>query len=439
MISMHQIEQESTTRGTQSFIEHARSRGFFRAPTPTNVSPDFIVRKLATLNHGVTLQELTQVCSVIEQKLPQWKEEGKATFLKLSDLPRITLQFDPGTQNTYIHINGTRLLGAGGSKHVFPSILYAPPSLVAHAVAEVEPNDGTNSSDDDEDGCEKDQIRDSKFLRELNGLDGIVQTHTISPPRKQEDGSITYAWIQKLYNGDTLAHNPKIHKCSWKQRIDITIDLIQGLQNMHVRGICHGDLSLKQCLIHFEFTDNAAEEQKAFAAITDFGTSYRPSEKGKRASSSSSGSSPSDSSGSKSASSSSASSDSDKDEVEVLNVAAQAANPAKNPAEELAVRARLEKEYAKDIPGKPFAKAFKAEVNTLGAMLYKFIFNIECDLYQDLSCQQHRHQLEDRVDSLSFEEKVQLILLKMMSLSNSHGYTLQEALYALRALPESAS
>ncbi|HXF29350.1 MAG TPA: protein kinase, partial [Chlamydiales bacterium] len=229
---------------------------------------------LEKLPSGMTRRELFKTCLWLEQKREESIQKTKDEYRKREPLllPR-SVECVEGQIIIHLKQQGVKQLGRGYYKIVTPSLLYnvAPPQLVAQATSV--PYEGILNDDKNIRAYENEM----RFLKELNGLRGIVKTYCATKYTKEDGSPLRYSFVQKLYNGGTLQEQIdklQIDKGSLTagQRESVALYLLEGLHHIHERGILHLDLNSKQCLVD-------SSNGKVDAVIADFGRAVIPAER----------------------------------------------------------------------------------------------------------------------------------------------------------------
>lgn len=153
-------------------------------------APTSIVDKLAALNTGMSIEELTQLVFYIETL--KASERHTIIYLRKEEThaPR-TIEIDPAHDRIFIHLKTHNVpqIGKGAHKRVTYSILYHPeaPKLVACAIVE----------------DSKTTQREVALLQKFKGSEGIIDPLYISRHTKKS-GDVYYEIITPLYNKGSL-------------------------------------------------------------------------------------------------------------------------------------------------------------------------------------------------------------------------------------------
>ncbi|HXF29804.1 MAG TPA: serine/threonine-protein kinase, partial [Chlamydiales bacterium] len=375
---------------------------------------------LKQLDTGLRVEDLQKIERIIEKTYPEWRGAKQHAFIErdMPDVPR-TIEYDHVTGSVYIHLDifGVEMLGMGGTKCVCKSIVYNQPHFVAQAVATVKKYRSDSESEDidgelaetqseyNNEEIEQSLISENRFLRELNGLTGIVRTYTFSPRTVRKNDNIDYAWIQKLCNQGNLRDLAELPSFLLQQKIDIAADLIEGLMHAHDRGIVIDDANTGNFLAHID------ETRKASAAITDFEMAYRLFE----------------------------------NPTQIVTKIGQLKFLKKCDKTD-PTRLRVEQELAQDpkhdLPHNlPFGfYNFREDTAQLGVDLLGLFFDTDYN-EKAIDSQKARHEMEDQHEKLqregkqfSCKDQFRFVLLKLACWSQSCSLSLKEALQLLRRL-----
>lgn len=207
---------------------------------------------------GLTKHELFSLCLFIETKLSSHVKKGQLYLRKEKTKLARTIQYDPKTKRTFIHLkqHGIKRLGKGWHKVVTYSIMYSDknPELVANSVLELD----------------FDSRREVSILKRLKTQRGLAKTYSITTHAKKRSKKKVVSIIQKLYNAKSLHHyqqNPKI--LSREKVMHIAHDLLYGLEELHKHNLVHRDLHGGNILVE------RVKGGKYNAAIIDFGQTRR--------------------------------------------------------------------------------------------------------------------------------------------------------------------
>lgn len=241
-VSLNQMMQVAEKTGVEPFI---------RAIKATHN-----IRELSS-SLPIPKSEIFRISLFIEAELPHHLHSHGKTYLsrRNTGLER-TLEYDPETQLIFIHLKdrGVKELGHGEKKVVTKSILYDAdhPKLVARCSSTTK------------------MEKEMRALKLMQGANGIVELHACTE-RKLKDGQSIYNMMCQLYEGGTLskAFTDK-YPFSFKQKLYIARDLIEGLDAMHAKGLVHRDLSARNVLLDYP-KKGKRKERVIHAAIADFG------------------------------------------------------------------------------------------------------------------------------------------------------------------------
>lgn len=241
-VSLNQMMQVAEKSGVEPFI---------RALKATHN-----IRKLSS-SLPIPKSEIFRMALFIEAELPHHLHSHRKTYLsrRNTGLER-TLEYDPETQLVFIHLkdHGVKELGHGEKKVVTKSILYDVdhPKLVARCSSTTK------------------MEKEMRALKLMQGENGIVELHACTE-RKLKGGQKIYNMMCQLYEGGTLskAFTDK-YPFSFKQKLYIARDLIEGLDAMHTKGLVHRDLSARNVLLDYA-KKGKRKARVIHAAIADFG------------------------------------------------------------------------------------------------------------------------------------------------------------------------
>lgn len=204
---------------------------------------------------GIAKSELFRIALFIETELDKAIELYGTNYLsrRKTGLER-TLEYHPETKRLFIHLkdHGIDEVGRGVKKVVTKSILYdvENPEFVARC---------SSSSN---------MYEEMTALQYMQGSKGIVKLYGCSQ-RPAQDGSTVYSMFCKLYEGGTLSKAFKEkRKFSYKQKLSIARDLLEGLAALHSKGLVHRDLTTRNILLD---VDNSGKRVRYDAVIGDFG------------------------------------------------------------------------------------------------------------------------------------------------------------------------
>ncbi len=206
-----------------------------------------IIQKLAKLNTGLTIEELSILVPYVESI----RLSGRAMLSYLrkeaTQMPR-TIEIDPENDRIFIHLKRHNLekVGKGAHKVVTYSILYCPinPQLVACAIA-------------DDDTTTRNEIL---LLEKFRGVEGIIQPMFYALHVKKS-GKLVYEIITPLYNRGSLQtflkNNPK--QVPLEVKLQIARDILAASARLNSLGYVNRDNNKNNFFIH--------EENNVFKAI----------------------------------------------------------------------------------------------------------------------------------------------------------------------------
>jgi serine/threonine protein kinase len=209
-------------------------------------------------------KELFAISLFIETKMKRHLEKGRYYIKKERSKVARTIEHDPKTKRTFIHLKGHGVpkLGQGWHKKVTLSIMYdlQSPELVANCVC-------TDNS------CNK----EISILKKLKNKKGIVNTYAITQHKKRKGRQKVTSMIVKLYNGHSL-HHYQLHpeELTKKQQIIVARDLLCGLEQLHKHDLIHRDMHAGNFLID-KSKDPETGKMNVSAAIIDLGQAKKNS------------------------------------------------------------------------------------------------------------------------------------------------------------------
>ncbi|MDB6081158.1 MAG: hypothetical protein JWO53_430 [Chlamydiia bacterium] len=208
-------------------------------------------------NLGLKREDVLQLALFIESDLKVWITEKRYYLTKSKTGLARTIEYDPKSRNTFIHLGteGIEKIGEGWHKVVTKSILYSSekPEIVANCRTSLEDKEEMN------------------IIKSLQGIPGIVQGKAFITHRKNKTHEDKLEIILKLYNGGSLHRLQylKDQKFSLVEKMKIALDLLTGLSGMHAKGLIHRDLHSGNHLLDISYYPGGV--RKIDAAITDFG------------------------------------------------------------------------------------------------------------------------------------------------------------------------
>jgi serine/threonine protein kinase len=198
----------------------------------------------------LSVKELTQVVLFIEKEFSHCIQNGKYYIPKGQYNLPASIEFDPATKHTFIHARN--ILGMGGNKVVRKSIMYnrSHPQVVA-SCRQIHSNPNEQS-----------------ILRSLTNGKGIMPFYTALS--HEEDGSMQEFLICKLYKDRSFDQFlEKNRKLPIRDKLIIASQMLQALETLHSRNICHLDLKKNNFLIQ----KNPSKKKPYEVALSDFGLS----------------------------------------------------------------------------------------------------------------------------------------------------------------------
>ncbi len=241
------IEDEVSLTRMLELAEEINVEPFTRAIKATQN-----IRKIAK-NIAISKSELFRIALYIEAELDR---DTKGYLSRRKTGLERTIEFDPESNLVFIHLknHGVEELGHGVKKVVTKSILYdvTHPKLVARCSSKAK------------------MVKEMRALKLIQGSNGIVKLHACTE-RKMKDGQAVYDMLCHLYQGGTLSKAfTKKYPFSFKQKLHIARDLIEGLDAIHAKGLVHRDLSARNVFIDYE-KSGKRKLRHVRAAIGDFG------------------------------------------------------------------------------------------------------------------------------------------------------------------------
>jgi serine/threonine protein kinase len=175
---------------------------------------------IARTDFGFTQEQATAICQFIDQQRnahPGW--EHTIFTQQETHLPCI-IERNSSLKAFLIRLSDGGYIGEGYSKVVHKTILYGShPRVVAECTV------GDSGK------------KELQILEKLRGCKGIV------PFLGASERSGRYSIFLKYYPFGSLSHLLRTkRRLSVSQTAKIGQDIAQGLQNMHKKGLCHGDL-----------------------------------------------------------------------------------------------------------------------------------------------------------------------------------------------------
>ena len=208
------------------------------------------------IKHGLPKGELKAISHYIETILPRKIAEGTFYLNKEDTGLSRTIEYDPSTKQTFIHLKRKEIkeLGRGGAKTVTASILYGKkPQYVANSIFNI-----TAANE-----------REIHFIQQLKDAPGVVELISATTHRKAKTGEDVLQIITPLYiHGSLKSLMEKGPKLTFDEKISIMSDIFEGLGQMHDRGVAHGDIHQGNCLVG----PRDVPPRRYKAVLTDLGT-----------------------------------------------------------------------------------------------------------------------------------------------------------------------
>jgi serine/threonine protein kinase len=208
---------------------------------------------------GMARQEMLQTAFYIEKILPKYIQKGQNHREISVDRLSRTIDHDPHTGKTYIHVKnygGAELLGVGGFKIVAKAIRYdrVNPELVARA-----------SGDED---AVQDEVNALKLAK---GLPHVIQPQSIIPytsagtsHRKE------VAIFLKLFKPGALTSSTlscaTIESLAPAEKLQVAHDAAVGISELHSKGLIHRDIKPGNI-----FIDKNPTTKKIQTVVADLG------------------------------------------------------------------------------------------------------------------------------------------------------------------------
>ncbi|MBS0655264.1 MAG: hypothetical protein JSR46_05785, partial [Verrucomicrobia bacterium] len=176
---------------------------------------------------GIAKSDLFRIALFIETELDQRKASiGNYLSRRKTGLAR-TIEFDPEQYRIYIHLkrHNQKAIGRGSRKTVTKSIMYdiAAPEIVACCTSE----------------------------QPLQRTPEAIPIY--SSTEFTQKGKKFYSIMCKLYRDGSLAEKfTKKYTFSLKQKLDIALDLVTGLKQLHDQKCAHGNINPQKVLLDHE-------------------------------------------------------------------------------------------------------------------------------------------------------------------------------------------
>lgn len=174
-------------------------------------------------------------------------------FSKQKSTLAYSIEFDAKTHNYFILLDGKKsAIGKGKKKVVKKAILYdhKRPKLLAR---------GEEQQDD------KNELQITKALQ---GGRGLFQTHALCRTRRNQKNYNSY--YSKIYSPGSLQSILVVnYPLSTYEKIQIAAQSLQGLQTIHAKGIVHLDLGARNYFVNIP--KGAPGRRTIEACVADFG------------------------------------------------------------------------------------------------------------------------------------------------------------------------
>lgn len=167
-----------------------------------------------------------------------------------------SIEYDPESKYIFIHLktHGLDVLGRGFKKIVTKSILYdvEQPEVVARCSSQISMH------------------QEIAALKQMQGAAGIVKLYAST--QRLTDGNVkVYNLMCKLYRGGTLDKALKQnYTFTLQQKLDMALDLLMGLSELHARELVHRDVTSRNVLIDYE-KHGMRKSREIHAVIADLG------------------------------------------------------------------------------------------------------------------------------------------------------------------------
>lgn len=186
----------------------------------------------------------------IEKQLP-FDIFNKSYFTKNSLVPA-DIEYMSKTKNIYIHLPDR--VGRGHKKKVYKSIMYTIAN--SHVVARCMQKGSINS--------------EAKMHIKLGSEPGVMKVFDYSV--RKVHGLLTTTLMAKLYNqGDLENVRKKGNILSTRERLQICLQVITGLESIHKAGYIDRDLKPLNILVNITKNLNGTNAKIVEGVITDFG------------------------------------------------------------------------------------------------------------------------------------------------------------------------
>lgn len=167
-----------------------------------------------------------------------------------------TIEHDPVTKHTFIHLNpkGKKQLGKGVKKTVSKAILYdsKKPELIASCTTSLPLHTEIHA------------------LEKMKEASGIVKLYAKTERTTSEQTKV-YTLMCELYRGGSLAQvQSRNVRFSFKQKLDIALQILTGLDELHEKKLVHRDLTTKNVLLDYDKVGKR-KSRKIKAVLCDLG------------------------------------------------------------------------------------------------------------------------------------------------------------------------
>ncbi len=206
---------------------------------------------------GITKSELFRIALFIEAELDEARVSLNSDYLsrRKTGLER-SIEYIPEANLLFIHLkdHGIDEVGRGVKKVVTKSILYdvENPEFAARCSSSYQ------------------MYNEMAALQLMQGAKGIVKLYACTE-RQRKDGAVVHNILCKLYRGGALSKSISNKKrFSFKQKMDVMSDLLEGLAAIHDKGLVHRDLTTRNVLLESS-SRGEGKKPRMSAVIADFG------------------------------------------------------------------------------------------------------------------------------------------------------------------------
>jgi len=234
----------------------------------TGQSIDQKANMLYQLDKSINQSAYKEIISFIENKL---NRNSSCYLIKETTNLACTVEYVKEKEMIFIHLENFGHIGRGLYKNVTRSILYDQknPIIVAHAV-----------------GCSCCLKKDLQWIASIQNMQGIAKVIALSNHHVSQEERNNCLWTQKKIHTDTkqaiiykyynqgsfrsaVLKKKNRGTLSTTDKLKISCDILEGIKNLHKKGIVHLDIKPENILIHKQ--QNSIE-----AAITDMGGAFIP-------------------------------------------------------------------------------------------------------------------------------------------------------------------